>query len=153
MAFRRPFFKDKRLAFFAGYKETLQTITITGAASAAPVATRAKPYGTTLIASTGTGATHFVALGEPIPGVRKTVIARMGSTAEVAVVCHSTACLFDGTTFNRLTFSTGADGRTAVDLLGLSTSRWAILSAGAQGNSTASPTPAGFALAGSTVAP
>lgn len=147
----RFFHQTKRLGAFLGIRENVQTITITGAASGAAIATRAKAYGITRIVSTGTGGPHVVALDAPITGVRKTVFARMNSTADVAVVCNSTATLFDGTTFNRVLFSTGADGRTALQLVGVSTSLWAILGAGAQGNSTASPTPAGYSLAASTL--
>lgn len=151
MAFRRPYFKDKRLAFFAGYRQTLQTITASGAAAATVIATKIKPYGVTLLVTTGSAGPHYFGLQEPIPGVVKHVVWRGNSTADAALVTHTTLCLFDGTTFNKLLFSTAADGRTSVTLVGLTTNRWAILDAGAQGNSTASPTPAGYALSGSVV--
>lgn len=153
MGLRRAFDRDRRIASRAGYQSNVQTITLSGAAAATPVATQIKPFGLTRIVSTGTGGPHFVALAEPIAGLEKFVVARMNSTADVALVTHSTACLFDGTTFNRLTFSTAADGRTAVHLIGVSTALWAILGSGAQANTTASPTPAGYALAASTIAP
>jgi len=158
MAFRRSYFRDKRIASFAGYRSDLQTITLSGVASTAPVATKAKPSGVTRIVSTGTGGPHFVALEEPIPGTEKIVIVQRNSTADVALVCHSTKTLFEGTTFNRLTFSTAAEfrGAASVHLVGLTTARWGLIgNLSAVVNSTGSTRSTGpvYTLAGSTVAP
>lgn len=124
-------FKDRRLGMFAGIREKVQTITASGAASAAGLATTIKPYGITLISTTGTGGPHRIMLERPQgAGIRKTVVVKMNSTADVVVVNKSTADKFWGSTVNSALFSsTTLKGQgQALELVGASTAQWALLS-------------------------
>lgn len=124
-------FKDRRIGMFAGIREKVQTITASGAASAAGIATTINPYGITLISTTGTGGPHRVMLKRPAgAGIRKTVVVKMNSSADVVVVNQTTSDKFWGSTVNSALFSsTTLKGQgQALELIGVSTSQWALLS-------------------------
>lgn len=124
-------FKDRRFGFFAGVRERVQTITVSGAASAAGIATVIKPYGVTVITTTGTGGPHRIMLARPLGGgFRKTVVVKLNSTNDVIVVNQSTADKFFGSTVNSVLFSTaaGAKGQGHLELVSVSTAAWALLS-------------------------
>jgi hypothetical protein len=130
MATRRSFFKDRRIGWFRGYRSNVQTISLSGAASAAGVATLIFPYGLTIINSTGTGGPHRVMLpAPPAAGIAKEIIVKTNSTADVVVVNQSTATKFYGSTVNSALFSTaaGAKGQGNLSLISVSTAAWALL--------------------------
>jgi len=123
-------FKDRRMGFFAGIMEKVQTISVSGAASAAGIATTIKPYGVTVITTTGTGASHRIMLERPPrAGIRKTIVLKLNSTNDVIVVNKSTADKFFGSTVNSALFSTGAGakGQGNLELVSVSTAAWALL--------------------------
>ena len=126
-------FKDRRLGFFAGLKESVQTITAAGAASAAGIATTIRPYGITLVTTTGTGGPHRVMLERPKGvGIHKHVGVKMNSTADVIVVNKTTSDKFWGSTVNSALFSTAAGGKGQgnLHLVSVSTAQWMLLSNG-----------------------
>lgn len=127
----RTFSQLKRIGAFLGIRENVQTITLSGAASASAIATTIKPYGVTVINSTGTGASHRVPLARPrLAGVRKTIILKLNSTNDVIVVNATTTDKFYGSTVNSALFSTaaGARGQGNLQLVAISTAQWALLS-------------------------
>ena len=124
-------FKDRRIGFFVGIKERVQTITVSGAASAAGIATVIKPFGITLITTTGTGGPHRIMLARPQSnGIHKTIGVKLNSTNDVIIVNQSTADKFWGSTVNSALFSTaaGAKGQGQLHLVSVSTAQWMLLS-------------------------
>lgn len=110
----------------AGRVDRVQALT------AASTATQVFEYGVTQITSTGggTAATHGYKMARPSAGLRKTIVVKCDSTREVKVqLAPSTdgAVLF-GTTYNNLVFSTGAGKRRGIELVGLSSSLWGLVS-------------------------
>jgi hypothetical protein len=105
----------------AGYKETIQALT------QASTGTLVTNHGVTTITSAGSGTAgvHRFLLQEPQKGLRKTVIADLNSTREVAIHNNSTASVFFGSTFNAATFSTGT-GIKWIDFVGISNTQWAL---------------------------
>lgn len=124
-------FKDRRLGMFAGLRESVQTITASGAASAAGIATTIKPFGVTFISTTGTGGPHRIMLQRPKGGgIHKTIVVKMNSSADVVVVNQTTADKWWGSTINSALFSsTTLKGQgQALRLVSVSTSQWALIS-------------------------
>jgi len=123
-------FKDRRIGFFAGIKESVQSIAVSGAASAAGIATLIKPYGITVITTTGTGGPHRVMLPRPrAAGVRKTILVNMKTTADCIVVNQTTTDKWFGSTINSALFSTAAGGKGQgnIELVSVSTLQWSVL--------------------------
>lgn len=107
----------------AGWGEFIQALT------QATTATRVNNYGVTTITSAGSGTTveHAFLMNAPTKGVRKAILVDPNSTRTVGVYNASTAVTYFGSTANALAFSTGA-GTREVNLIGLSTSQWAVVS-------------------------
>lgn len=101
-----------------GGSDVVQALTSTG--------TAVNRHGVTTITASGSGTQTF-GLQSPVKGVRKTILVDLNSTADVAVALNSTTTTFYGTTANLATFSTGV-GVKALELVGLSTSSWAVVS-------------------------
>lgn len=101
-----------------GGSDVVQALTSTGAT--------VNRHGTTTIAASGSGTQSF-AIQEPVKGVRKTIIVDPNSTADVRVVNQTTGITFFGSTHNIVTFSTGT-GVKVLQLIGLSTTSWGIVS-------------------------
>lgn len=141
-------FKDRRFGFFAGLVEKVQTIKVpSGAAGAHVITTTIKPYGITVITSTGVTSTGGnkarVSLDTPrVAGIHKTIIVKQGTSAQVVVVNKSTATKFFGSTYNSIAFTKTALGAGAgnIELRAVSTAAWALMTPrGSTGGSTAHP--------------
>lgn len=96
----------------------------------ASTGTAVNRHGVTTITSAGSGtaADHGFSLQSPVQGIRKTLFVDPNSTRTVTVNLNSSSVSFLGesTGADSLVFSTGS-GTRSVDLVGLSTSQWAIV--------------------------
>lgn len=101
-----------------GGSDVVQALTSTG--------TTVNRHGVTTITASSAGTAQFAIQG-PTAGVRKTIIVDPNSTEDVVVVNQTTSVTFFGTTANIATFSTGA-GVKSLELVGLSTTSWAVVS-------------------------
>lgn len=101
------------------------------ALTGASTATEVTNYGVTSIASTagGTAGNHGFSMAAPRAGLRKTLVVDVGSTRTVSVGLGPTTSVGHvfGTTNRTATFSTGAGRYRFLDLVGLSTSQWAVV--------------------------
>lgn len=106
-----------------GFADEVQALT------QASTGTSIARHGVTTITSAGSGTAgdHGFVLKSPEKGLRKTIVADLNSTRTVSVFNQSTAHTFFGSTNNALTFSTGL-GLKWVNLVGVSTSQWAVTS-------------------------
>lgn len=107
-----------------GFADEVQALTSTSTGTAIA------RHGVTTIASAnaGTAGDHGFTLKGPEKGLRKTIVVDVNSTRTVTINNDSTADKFFGSTHSSLTFSTGL-GKKWVNLVGTSTSGWAITSA------------------------
>ena len=107
-----------------GLADVVQTLTSTSTGTAV------QSHGVTTIASAnaGTAGNHGFILEAPEKGLRKTIVADLNSTRTVTIYNESTAHTFFGSTSNSVAFTTGT-GLKWVNLVGVSTSVWAVTSA------------------------
>lgn len=107
-----------------GFADEVQALT------QASTGTAIARHGVTTITSAGSGTAgnHGFILKSPEKGLRKTIVADLNSTRTVTIYNQSTAHTFFGSTANSLAFSTGT-GLKWVNLVGTSTSVWAVTSA------------------------
>lgn len=129
--------KEKRpLRLSEGYREDV--LALTGASTGTKIPARGVTKILVTSATEGTGETITGATGtnlsytieHPVPGARNTILVDNNSTAivQIRLSPSSAAGLIFGTTKNALRWSTGStDVPAHVDLLGLSTSQWAVV--------------------------
>ena len=86
-------------------------------------ATRINTYGVTFITATTQEDYKFAAA--PRKGLRKTIVATVGSTRDLRVLQATTTVTYYGTTHSTVTFSSGVGAKT-LSLIGVSTAQWAI---------------------------
>lgn len=134
MALKRTFFKDRRVAWFSGYRERVQTISITGAATGHELATVVSNIGITVIKSSGTGGPHRLALpAPPGGGVQKKIILAMATTQDVIIrnagATGAGQLKFFGTTFGGVHFTTSVAAKPwrYIELLSVSSTAWQII--------------------------
>lgn len=134
MALKASFFKDKRIGMFAGLRERAQIIAITGAATGHELATVIKPYGVTVVRSSGSGGPHRLALpAPPGAGIQKRIVLSMATTQDLIVrnagATGAGQVKFNGTTFGGVHFTTAAGSKAfrVLELVSVSTAAWQIL--------------------------
>lgn len=102
----------------AGSLDNLQEVTSTG--------TELFNYGISTIS--GTTEAKSYSLAAPVAGLRKTILVAAPSTGNITVTLDSTGTDFLGSTGNSIVFTGGSTAPVGAELIGLSTSRWAISS-------------------------
>lgn len=86
--------------------------------------TKIKNYGVTYIAAS---TQEDYKIDFPRKGLRKTIIATVGSTRDLRLLQQTTAITYLGSTHSTVTFSSGTGVKT-LNLIGVSTSQWVITS-------------------------
>lgn len=112
----------------AYYVENIQSLT------GASTGTTVTNFGVTHITSTGAGGAgaKVFTLAAPVKGVRKTLLVEVTSTKAVSVRTPTSVATFLGSTKNSFSFATGSTYTSpprSVELVGMSATQWAIISA------------------------
>lgn len=110
-----------REVFDAGSAQVVQTL------STSDTGTTVNPYGVSKFVNTAANDKVY-GMGAPIVGLENTLIADLQGLGSVTVNTDSTATTIFGTTNTQIAFSTGAGRYRHLQLVGLSTSEWAIVS-------------------------
>ena len=104
----------------AGRIDNLQSLT------SASTGTQVTNYGATLINSTGS---KTFQMASPKPGLRKTLVVVSDSTgSDTTVTNASTSVTFLTSTGNSIAFTGGGSALQSAELVGISTSQWAVIS-------------------------
>lgn len=122
MGYRKP---DRRPLLAAGLREA-PVQALTGGSSGVRITNR----GVTTITSTGNGSAGEIVytIDPPVPGNHKIIFVDSNSTKLVTVRTASSLATFYGSTKNSIQWATGSTfAPSSVELIGLSTSQWALL--------------------------
>ena len=135
--------REPRTQFaFAGRRDFLQTLALSGASAVS--STTIKRYGVTRVTVAGSGAGHTATLDSPKKGVRKDIIVEGpgGSTVPFTLQTNSSAVTIGNSTNNTAVVSTSMGDQAGLQLVGLSTAAWGLLSDAPTGVSFAAATQA-----------
>ncbi len=122
MGYRKP---DRRPLLTAGLREG-PVQALTGGSSGTRITNR----GITTITSTGNGSagTIVYTLDDAVAGNHKIILVDNNSTKLIQVRTRTSGQTFFGSTKNSITWATGSTfAPSSVELIGLSTSQWALL--------------------------